>query len=90
VPSDREDIEARVTALENEMRPVRADAEAARVLASGADRDVSDLKVKLDAHTKVLSALRETQLEHGKRLDGLEGRCARASPSWARACRTSR
>lgn len=45
------------------MRLVRADAAAARVLAGGADRDVSAFAAKLDAHTRVLNALRETQLE---------------------------
>jgi len=75
-----------MTALENEVRIVHtdaaaarayaaaagADAAAARVLAGGADRDTADLKVKLDAHTKVLNALRETQLEQGERLNSLE------------------
>jgi hypothetical protein len=41
----------------------RADAAAARVLAGGADRDVSDVKTLLRAHTQTLNALRETQLE---------------------------
>lgn len=53
-----------------------ADATAARVLASGADRDVSEVRAELRAHTKTLSALRETQLEHGVRLGGLEDRFA--------------
>lgn len=35
-------------------------------------RDVSALAAKLDAHTRVLNALRETQLEQGHRIDGLE------------------
>jgi hypothetical protein len=37
----------------------------------GVPAEYEDL-VKLDAHTKVLSALRETQLEHGERLSSLE------------------
>jgi len=52
-----------VTALESEIRLVRADAAGARVLAGGADRDVSAFGAELDAHTRALSALRETQLE---------------------------
>lgn len=55
------------------------DAAVARVLAGGADRDVSALAAKLDAHTRVLNAIRETQLEQGMaigelshRIDGLE------------------
>lgn len=58
-----DDLEARVSALESQMRVVRADAAAARVLAGGADRDVSAFAAKLDAHTRALNALRETQLE---------------------------
>jgi len=79
VADPNNDLEARVTALESQIRLVRADAAAARVLAGGADRDVSALAAKLDAHTRVLNALRETQLEQGiaigelsHRVDGLE------------------
>ncbi|GAA0946796.1 hypothetical protein [Pseudonocardia zijingensis] len=67
-PSDR-DLEARVRDLEDEVlrlkdsvEGARADAAAARMLAGGADRDVSDLKTLLHAHAKSLTALRETQL----------------------------
>jgi hypothetical protein len=40
------------------------EAAAARALAAGADRDVADYRAELRGHTRVLSALRETQLEH--------------------------
>jgi hypothetical protein len=33
-------------------------------LAAGADRDVAEYRAELRGHTRVLSALRETQLEH--------------------------
>jgi chromosome segregation ATPase len=75
VPDPSEsDLEARVRDLEHEVLRLkdsveisRADSAAARVLAGGADRDVSDLKTLLRAHTQTLNALRETQLEqHGK------------------------
>jgi chromosome segregation ATPase len=69
-PSDG-DLEARVRDLEHEVMRLkdsvevsRADAAAARVLAGGADRDVSDLKTLLRAHAQSLNALRETQQEH--------------------------
>jgi hypothetical protein len=58
-----EDLEARVTALEEKMSQARHDAAAARILANGADRDVSELRQDLRGHTKVLNALRETQLD---------------------------
>jgi chromosome segregation ATPase len=61
-----EELEGRVSALEGQMRYVREDAAAARVLAGGADRDVAALAAKLDAQTQLLAALRETQVEdHG-------------------------
>ena len=72
-----EELEGRVTAAEHGLERVRVDAAAARALASGADRDVSLFGAKLDAHTKVLNALRETQLEQGSRLDRVEGRLDR-------------
>jgi chromosome segregation ATPase len=58
-----EDLESRVTALEEQMRDTRQDAAAARVLAGTADRDVSEFKQTLNGHTKVLNAVRETQIE---------------------------
>ncbi|WP_460441499.1 hypothetical protein [Amycolatopsis stemonae] len=69
-----EDLEARVTALEEQVRQSREDATAARVLAGAADRDVSEFKQLFYAQVKVLNALRETQIEHGQRLDGLDAR----------------
>jgi chromosome segregation ATPase len=79
-------LEARVTTLEREVARLReqvvntrTDAAAARVLAGGADRDVSAFGAKLDAHTKTLNALRETQVEqdailreHSEKIDRLE------------------
>ncbi len=67
-------LEPRVERLEQDMAVARQDAAVARVLASAADRDVSELRSELRAHTRVMNALRETQLEHGLRLDALGGR----------------
>lgn len=58
-------------------RAARDDAAAARVLATGASKDAGEMKAQLQAHTKVLNALRETQLEQGSRLDRVEGRLDR-------------
>ena len=69
-----EDLEARVIALEEKVQHVREDAAAARVLAGAADRDVAEFKQTLKAHTTVLNALRETQVEHGQRLDNIESK----------------
>jgi outer membrane murein-binding lipoprotein Lpp len=78
------DLEARVRDLEHEVLRLkdgveisRADASAARVLAGGADRDVSDVKTLLRAHTQTLNALRDTQIEQGQKLTGLDTRVVR-------------
>lgn len=52
--------------LRAEIALVAADAQAARMLAAGADRDVSEVRAELRSHTRVLEALRETQVEQGR------------------------
>ena len=76
-----EDMESRLSAVEREVAQLRAiaslaatDAGAARVLAAGVDHDVSEVRAELRAHTSALNALRETQLEQGRRLDSMDGR----------------
>ena len=76
-----EDIESRLSAVERGVAQLRAqqeltasDAAAARVLAAGADHDVSEVRAELRAHTRALNALRETQLDQGRRLDRMDGR----------------
>jgi BMFP domain-containing protein YqiC len=69
-----EELEARVNVLEEQVRHTRQDAAAARVLAGAADRDVSEMKQVLGGHTKVLNAVRETQVEHGQQLGSLDSR----------------
>ncbi|MGH3919287.1 MAG: hypothetical protein ACRDRY_04955 [Pseudonocardiaceae bacterium] len=79
MPDPREDIETRVTILEREVVRLReqvalvsSDADAARVLAAGADHDVSEVRAELRAHTQALNALRETQLETDLKVSGLD------------------
>jgi chromosome segregation ATPase len=81
VPDSNEDIETRVTILEREVVRLReqvtlssSDAAAARTLAAGADRDVSEVRAELRAHTQAFNALGETQLEQGRAIAGLETR----------------
>ncbi len=76
-PAD--DIETRVAVLEREVVRLReqvalgsSDAVGARVLAAGADRDVSEVRAELRAHTQALNALRETQLDQDRRITGLD------------------
>jgi nitrogen-specific signal transduction histidine kinase len=75
VPDSDENLARRVAALEEAVRRLdeqgavsAADSAAARVLASGADRDVSEVRAELRAHTQALNALRETQREQGDAL----------------------
>ncbi|MGH3907821.1 MAG: permease, partial [Pseudonocardiaceae bacterium] len=62
--SNSEDLEPRVTSLEHQVARLReqaalavSDAGSARVLAGGADLDVSDVRTELRAHNQVLNAL---------------------------------
>lgn len=71
-----DDLEARVAALETQVRELadrvrhsEHDAAAARVLAGGADRDVADLGIKVDANRKAINALGE---QTAARFDRLE------------------
>lgn len=71
-----EDLEARLSAVEREVARLRdevagsaTDSSAARVLAAGADRDVSEVRAELRAHTSALNALRESQLHLERTVD---------------------
>lgn len=79
------DFDARLRVVEREVIRLReqvalssADATAARVLAAGADHDVSEVRAELRAHTQVLNALRVDQIDLRAHLDGrvnaLEGK----------------
>ncbi|MGH3873440.1 MAG: hypothetical protein ACRDSR_18345 [Pseudonocardiaceae bacterium] len=72
------DLETRVGTLERQVARLTeqaaltsSDAAAARVLAAGADHDVSEVRSELRTHTSALNALRETQLEQGQSIDEL-------------------
>ncbi len=73
-----DDLESRLSAVEHEVALLRerqaltaTDAAAARTLAAGADHDVSEVRAELRAHTSVLNALRQTQVEFGRQLEGV-------------------
>ena len=79
--ADPGDVERRLSSLERAVAELRekmvfvgTEAAAARVLAAGADRDVSEVRAELRAHTQALNALRETQLEQGTALRELQQR----------------
>lgn len=66
--NEGDELETRLVRLEENARRAREEAGAALALARGADNDVSLMNDELRAHTGVLNALRETQLEHGELL----------------------
>lgn len=68
-PAD-DDIPARLAAVEDELARLRpqlraatADSGAARVMASGADHDVSEVRAEMRAHTRTMNALRQDQID---------------------------
>jgi hypothetical protein len=84
MPPADDDIETRLTTVERnvahiseQLAIISSDAAAARMLAAGADHDVSEVRAELRAHTQALNALRETQLEQGRKIDE-QGREMRA------------
>ncbi|MGH3821474.1 MAG: hypothetical protein ACRDRA_01305 [Pseudonocardiaceae bacterium] len=75
MPAAGDDIETRLSTVERDVAELReqlaltsSEAAAARVLAAGADRDVSEVRAELRAHTQALNALRETQVDFARRL----------------------
>ncbi|MGQ0631169.1 MAG: hypothetical protein ACT4P1_09000 [Sporichthyaceae bacterium] len=79
MPDDQNDVEQRVSALERRVgalgvRVERAEAAAAdtRALAAGQDSEVAGMRAEYRAQRLLLNALRETQAEHGGRLDGID------------------
>ena len=62
--SSFDDYGRRLAAVEAELPLLRAEAVATRALAAGADQDVADVRSELRAHTRMLNALRETQVAH--------------------------
>jgi chromosome segregation ATPase len=78
VADSDDNLEIRMGILEREVARLReeavltsSDAAAARVLAAGADHDVSEVRSELRAHTRALNALRETQLEQGQAITSI-------------------
>lgn len=76
--------EDRIAKLEDELpeaiavaHDARDHASMANILADGAYTLAKDVRATQRAHTRSLNALRETQVEHGQRLDRLEGKVDR-------------
>jgi chromosome segregation ATPase len=65
-------LRSRLPVSERDVASLRDDVTTARMLATAADRDVSEARTELRAHTQVLNALRQTQLEQGHKIDNLE------------------
>jgi chromosome segregation ATPase len=67
--SDLDEIRSRLGSLEDEVARMREDASATRTLAAMADRDASEVRGALRAHTQLLNALRATQAEQGRAME---------------------
>ncbi|MFI6076523.1 hypothetical protein ACIA5C_33775 [Actinoplanes sp. NPDC051343] len=70
--SSPKDLEQRVSAIEADLAVVRQEGAAARELAAGADREAADVRAELRGHGRVLTALRETQLEMQVEMQGMQ------------------
>jgi chromosome segregation ATPase len=79
--ADGEELEQRVAALETQMQSLAErvgrsehDAASARVLAGGADRDVSEIRAEIrdfrDQNNRVLNAMRSDLADLTERVDG--------------------
>jgi DNA-binding Lrp family transcriptional regulator len=62
--SDIDGLNIRLTAVEDKVARLTDDGVTTRAVAALADRDVSEFKAAMSGHTRVLNALRETQIEH--------------------------
>ena len=67
--ASNDELDARVTALEHQVRAIREDTAAARILAGGADRDVSAMESTLRGHTAKLDSHTATLDRHTTTLD---------------------
>jgi predicted TIM-barrel fold metal-dependent hydrolase len=66
--SDIEELRSRLNVVEVRLTQLSVEAASARQLAAMADREVAEIRHTVRAHTRVLNALRETQVEHGATL----------------------
>jgi hypothetical protein len=66
--SDIDELRNRLVVVEDQVARLIDDGAAARAMAAMADRDVAEYRQEMRGHTRVLNALRETQIEHGRTL----------------------
>jgi hypothetical protein len=69
--SDIDELHNRIDAVENKVGLLMEGLAVTHTLAAMTDRDVAGFSQTLRAHTRVLNALRETQVEQGQALSGL-------------------
>ncbi|MFI9366504.1 hypothetical protein ACIG5E_36450 [Kitasatospora sp. NPDC053057] len=69
--SEMDDLRARLAALEAEVDRLREESAATRTMAAMADRDSAEVRTSLRAHTQVLNAIREDQIEQRQAVTGL-------------------
>ncbi len=66
--SDVREVRNRLVVVEDQVARLIDDSAATRAMAALADRDVAEHRQEMRGHTRVLNALRQTQIEHGETL----------------------
>lgn len=67
--SSIEELEQRLAAVEREVTALREQTTDTHTLAAHADHDVAEFRTELRAQTRLIVALRETQVEQGEKID---------------------
>jgi predicted nucleic acid-binding Zn-ribbon protein len=67
--SSLEELEQRLASAERDIVALREQVTDAHTLAAHADRDVAEFRTELRAQTRLIGALRETQVEQGEKID---------------------
>ncbi|MFE4665768.1 hypothetical protein ACFRI7_11520 [Streptomyces sp. NPDC056716] len=70
--SETEELRRRMNALEAEMDALREQITTTRAIVAINDRDVAEFKTEQRAQRQLLMALRETQVEQGRKIESLE------------------
>jgi chromosome segregation ATPase len=65
----RTGLRSRLKTVEVEVERLTNDVAETRIMAAKNDKDLAPFRQQLRAHIRVLNALRDTQIEHGKTLD---------------------
>ena len=71
--SDIQELRNRLVVVEDQVARLIDESATTRAIAAMADRDIADFRQEMRGHTRVLNALRQTQIEHGQTLERHSG-----------------